>query len=90
MKNLKWPEDPVMSANCPVCRSVKDVQIELVREMGLPGRPDECRVCGCEFDLDHTGKTTPLIAHPARTTQKGRMLLAQEFVFEPDCDEPSR
>ncbi|NTZ41081.1 hypothetical protein EXW94_26140 [Enterobacter sp. JMULE2] len=83
MSKLKWPEGSVMSANCPGCQSVVNVQIETVKEMGLYGRPDECSECGCAFDLDHTGKTTRLFAHPTEITEKGLLLLEQDFVFDP-------
>ncbi|ENH3412304.1 hypothetical protein ABWC92_004597 [Escherichia coli] len=71
-----------MSANCPSCNAIVQVQIETVKEMDLPGRPDECGVCGCEFDLDHTGKATTLIAHPNKTTGK-ELLLEQDFAYDP-------
>jgi hypothetical protein len=82
MSKLKWPEGASMQTICPSCNSLVQVQIEIAREMDLPGRPDECGVCGCEFDLDHTGKTTTLFAHPDQTTGKG-LLFEQDFVFDP-------
>jgi hypothetical protein len=35
-----------------------------------------------EFELDHTGKTNTLIAHPDQTTGKG-LMPKQDFVFDP-------
>lgn len=83
MKKYAWPDGEVMSVHCPDCASMVNVQIENVRDWDLPGRPDECFDCGCEFDVSHTGKTTILRAHAKQSTAKGLELAKTLIIFDP-------
>jgi|GEM_PF-6536793 len=80
----KWPDGETMSVPCPQCGSIRDTQIETVREDDLPERPEDCFACNAEFMVSPDGRTE-LVRATGTGTPEQRAAIVKKFpcVFDP-------